>query len=117
MTIFALFTILNISFANHSLQTIQLSEKQKIEYLIQSISQLEGAQFYRNGKWYSASEAADHLRLKLKNSGNRIKTARQFIEHIASKSSMSGISYKIRFRDGKTMESWVFLNQQLRNIE
>jgi hypothetical protein len=95
----------------------QMTEKQKIEYLIQSIEKLDGAKFYRNGEWHEPKEAADHLRLKLKNAGSKIKTAQQFIDKLASESSMSGQAYKIRFKDGKVVEAKVFLNQQLSKLK
>ena len=95
---------------------LQMSEKHKIEYLIESIQKLEGAKFYRNGEWYTPAEAAGHLRMKLNKAGNRIKTARQFIDKIASESSMTGNSYKIKFKDGKILESKVYLDDQLAKI-
>ncbi len=91
----------------------QLTEKQKIEYLIKSIEKLDGAYFWRNGEYHTAKEAADHLRLKLDNAGSKIKTAQQFIDNIATKSSMTGTPYKIKFKDGKIVESKVFLYQKL----
>jgi hypothetical protein len=103
--------------SNTDASMFQMTEKQKIEFLIQSVAKLEGAKFYRNGEWHSPSDAADHLRLKLNKAGNRIKTAQQFIDKIASESSMSGKPYKIKFKDGKIIETKVFLNQQLSKIE
>ena len=95
----------------------RLTENQKIEYLIQSIQKLDGAMFFRNGTWHAPDEAAAHLRMKWENAGNRIKSARQFIDKIASTSSVSGNPYKIKFSDGKIVESKVFLNQQLAKLE
>ena len=92
---------------------VQLSEKQKIEYLIKSIETLDGAQFWRNDEYHTPKEAGEHLRLKLKNAGDKIKTAKQFIDNLATKSSMSGKVYKIKFKDGKVVESKVFLYQKL----
>ncbi|MFN8257371.1 MAG: DUF5329 family protein [Bacteroidales bacterium] len=94
-----------------------LTEKQKIEGLIKSIENLKDAQFWRNGEYHTPKEAADHLRMKLGKAGNRIKTAHQFIDNIATKSSMSGEVYKIKFKDGKVMESKTFLYQKLTEIE
>ena len=47
------------------------SEAAKIQYLITSVETLEGAKFIRNGNEYDARAAADHLRLKLKGSGQK----------------------------------------------
>ncbi|MFM9886044.1 MAG: DUF5329 family protein [Burkholderiales bacterium] len=65
-----------------------------IEFLITRIAQ-SGCQFVRNGNVYPANEAAEHLRRK-RASVRSALTPDQFIEHIASKSSMSGEPYLIR---------------------
>ncbi|MBK8807002.1 MAG: DUF5329 family protein [Bacteroidales bacterium] len=93
-----------------------LSEKEKIEVLISSIEQLKNAQFNRNGSLYDAKTAAKHLRSKLKNAGDDIKTVQDFIEHIASKSSMTGKEYKIIFSNGKEVTTRTFFNEILKKI-
>ena len=112
---FVLLVIFSMALGNAA--QLQMTESVKIEYLIQSVEKLDGAQFYRNGTWYGSKEAGSHLRLKLKNAGGRIKTARQFIDNIATKSSMSGLPYKIKLKVGKIVESKVFFYQQLNRIE
>ena len=94
-----------------------LSEQVKIQSLIASIEQLQGAVFIRNGSEYDAHKAADHLRLKLKYAGKRVQTADQFISNLATGSSMSGKPYKIRFSDGHTVDSAMYFREQLRRIE
>jgi DNA polymerase III epsilon subunit-like protein len=89
------------------------TESQKIDYLIDAIATLENAQFVRNGTAYDAKAAADHLRLKLKKAGSRVKSAEDFIRLCASASSMSGIPYRIRFSDGRVVTSEAFLRQKL----
>jgi hypothetical protein len=91
-------------------------EGAKIQYLISSVETLNGAQFIRNGKVYDAKMAGDHLRLKLKAAGNRVKTAEEFIRRCASKSSISGQPYQIRFSDGVTMEAEVFFRNKLKAL-
>ncbi len=93
------------------------SERDKIERLIDAIAALENATFVRNEKEHSAREAADHLRRKLRRAGDRITTARQFIERIASRSSTSGEVYRIRFSGGREVESGEFLLTELRKLE
>jgi hypothetical protein len=93
-----------------------LSETQKIEALIDSIQSLKGAVFIRNGSEYSADQAAHHLRMKWDKAGSRVKTAEDFIEKCASKSSMSGEKYQIRFSNGKTEYSEDFFHEQLRKM-
>src|SRR5881398_1910996 len=73
--------------------------------------------FIRNGKEYDCEAAADHMQLKWSYAKGQIKTARQFIDKIASASSQSGKPYLIRFKDGKEIKSGDFLTQQLDRLE
>ena len=89
-------------------------EKKKIEFLLHEIEQLKGAKFWRNGSSYSPKQAADHLRMKLgSKAGSRVKTVRDFIEGIASKSSMSGKPYEIEFENGTKVQANTFLYKKL----
>jgi hypothetical protein len=88
-------------------------EQQKIAYLIDSVASLKDATFIRNGTAYDAAHAADHMRLKLRFAGSRVKTAEDFITFCATGSSMSGIKYSIRFNDGRTIDSATFLRGKL----
>lgn len=92
-------------------------ERQKIDYLITSVATLGDAQFVRNGTAYDARRAADHLRLKLRNAGSRVKTAEDFIRYCGSVSSMSGAPYLIRFADGQVVTSEVYLRQKLHEFQ
>jgi hypothetical protein len=94
-----------------------LSESEKIQKLIAAIEDLEDAMFIRNGTAYPAADAAAHIRGKLKYAGNRIKTADQFIEHLATRSSQSGEPYLIRFQDGREVQSAEFLREELKRIQ
>jgi hypothetical protein len=92
------------------------SEKAKIQYLIASVEALEGAKFIRNEREYDARSASSHLRLKLKTAGNKVKTAEDFIKLCASKSSITGEPYLIRFADGTTVKSEVFFRNTLKTF-
>jgi hypothetical protein len=89
-------------------------EPAKIRYLIGSIESLQGAIFIRNGEEYDARKATAHLRLKLKNAGDRVKTAEDFIRLCGSKSSVSGKPYQIRFSEGTTMDTEAFFRKRLK---
>jgi len=91
-------------------------EAAKIRYLIASIETLEGAQFVRNGRAYDAKAAADHLRLKLRTAGDRVKTADDFIRLCGSRSVLSGEKYRIRFADGTITESELFFRNRLKSF-
>jgi Family of unknown function (DUF5329) len=94
-----------------------LSEDAKIEKLLTFIESHNELRFIRNGSEYSAKDAADHLRSKRKSAGSRIKTARQFIEYIASKSYLSGKLYQIKYPNGKQRPSGDVLTEELKRIE
>lgn len=93
------------------------SEAQRIEYLIRSVEQLSNAKFVRNGSAHDAQAAADHLRLKLRESGGRCNTADDFIRLCGSKSSISGQPYQIRFADGTLLTSEAFLRAKLEELD
>jgi hypothetical protein len=94
----------------------ELSEQAKIEQLIEAVAKLDGATFIRNGTEYPAREAAEHLRTKWNASRDSVATASQFVDEVASKSSLSGEPYQIRFADGKTTSAAEYLNQRLVGI-
>jgi hypothetical protein len=93
------------------------AEAQRIEYLIRSIEQLTDAKFIRNDSAYDGKAAAEHLRLKWREAGARIKTAQQFIELCGSKSSVSGRPYQIRFAEGTLLTSEAFLREKLKELD
>jgi hypothetical protein len=95
----------------------KLMEPEKIELLIVHIQTMPNARFIRNGKEYTASQAALHLRKKWSHVKKRIKTADQFIEYIASKSSISDKPYKIKLADGSIVSSEAVLRKRLAEIE
>ena len=102
--------------ASVSATNAPFTEQQKIEILLSEVGRLQGAVFIRNGSEYSAAQAVEHMRYKWKHAGGLVKTAQDFIVVCATKSSMSGQPYKIRFADGKTVASAEFLEQQLKRM-
>ena len=78
-----------------------ISEREKIERLLKAIESAEGDLFIRNGVEHSAKDAAEHLRSKWNAAGSEIKSVDDFIDNIASKSSLSGELYRVRLIDGK----------------
>ena len=94
-----------------------LSESEKITHLIESIRDMKGATFIRNGSEHSCQEAAEHLKAKWEKHGSKIKSAEDFILHLATKSSMSGETYKIRFPDGREEPTAEVLHQTLKQLK
>jgi Family of unknown function (DUF5329) len=84
----------------------------EINYLLGSIER-SGCMFYRNGSWYDAGQAQAHLRSKYDALAamGRIVTAEDFIEHAATKSSLSGEAYAIRCNSAPAVTT----NQWLRD--
>ncbi len=66
-----------------------------------------GCQFNRNGSWYSAQDAADHLNDKYQYllGKNRISSTEEFIAAAASQSSMSGQPYLVKCGNAAPVES------------
>jgi hypothetical protein len=93
------------------------SEKQKIEALIKHIEELKDAKFIRNDAEHDAKTAAKFLRGKWESDEKEIKTAKDFIEKAASKSSTSGKPYMMRLKDGKRITSREYLMEQLKKLE
>lgn len=95
----------------------QLTENQKIEMLIKRVAELKDAKFIRNGKAHDAKAAADHLRKKWDYAKKEVKTARDFIEKIATKTYTTGQPYLIRFADGREVKAGDYLSERLKEIE
>ena len=92
-------------------------EARKIGHLIAAVEQLKHAKFMRNGVAYEAGKAADHLRLKLREAGERVASAEDFIRLCGSRSSVSGKPYEIVFDDGRRMTSGAFLSARLKELQ
>lgn len=92
-------------------------EARKIEHLIAAVAQLGSAKFIRNGAAYDAAKAADHLRLKLREAGDRVETAEDFIRLCGARSSVSGKPYEIVFDDGRRTTSEAFLRAKLKELQ
>ena len=69
-------------------------EQARIDALIAAI-ETSGCEMERNGSLHGGKAAAAHLRMKLENAGDRVQTASEFIDHVASGSSASGAPYRV----------------------
>ena len=82
------------------------SEKQKI---IKRVGELKDVKFLRNGSTYNPGTAAAFLRRKWQANESQIKTARDFIEKIASFSGTSGKDYlSLRINRGQYPSNYYF---------
>jgi|GEM_PF-1209105 len=94
----------------------QFTEPEKIERLIQYVAGRKDAVFIRNGAEHTCAEAAEHMRGKLRSAGAGIKTARDFIEQAASRSSLTGQPYRVRI-GGREVAARDLLLEELGRIE
>jgi hypothetical protein len=98
-------------------QSAPTPERERIEVLIKQVGDLKEAKFIRNGWTYGVSTAVRFLRGKWEANDANIKTARDFIDRVASVSGTSGKPYLIRFRDGREIKSRDFLLAQLEKLD
>ena len=92
-------------------------EHARIEKLIRFVETQQDMKFIRNGTEYSCTEAGKFLRGKLESMGKDVASARDFIERIASRSTMSGKLYHVKFADGRTMPAGQFLGEELKRLD
>ena len=78
---------------------------------------IEGSEceFYRNGTWHSPKAARAHLNEKYlyMEARGQIASAEDFIERVATKSSLTGEPYQVRCHGGKTATSGQWLLDEL----
>lgn len=92
------------------------AEQQMIDRLIERVAAMNDARFVRNFKEYKAADAATFMREKLRLMGQGVNTCDEFIDRIATRSSTTGLAYKIRFADGREMPSGEFLHAELARL-
>jgi Family of unknown function (DUF5329) len=85
-------------------------EKQKIEAALVRMEKSD-LTFVRNDTEHDGAAAAAHLRTKLKQAGDQVKTFDDFVDKVATKSSISGKPYLVKMKDGSTVELAKWLRQ------
>lgn len=103
--------------AAYSDTTNELTEAQKVERLLAYLRGLEGAVFIRNGSEHSNTEAAKHLQAKWEKHKDKIGSAVEFIEKLASASGLTGEDYTIRLPDGTVLTTREVLMQELKRLD
>jgi hypothetical protein len=80
---------------------------EEIDYLLNAVEKSD-CTFVRNGKRHSGEDARAHLQSKRRHNAHLFDSADEFIERIASKSSMSGKSYLIscKGQNQQTAAEW-----------
>lgn len=93
------------------------AEMARIERLITMIGSRRDMKLVRNGTEHDTETAVTFLRGKLKAQGGDIKTAEEFIDRIASKSSMTGQLYWVKLSDGREIPAGDFLRIELVRLD
>jgi hypothetical protein len=119
LTPFALLLALSLflAFAVAPAAAISDAELSRVNALLDALGQSQGLEFIRNGSAYPASKAVSHLRSKLSRAKSRLATAEEFIDSVASSSSLSGDPYYVRFSDGTEITAKEYFHSLLREIE
>lgn len=102
-----------LSFAAHG-ATLDAAGTAEVEHLL-SFLKSSNCQFNRNGSWYAADKAAEHLRTKYEYflDKGELDSAESFIDKAASASSMSGKDYLVSCAGQATEKSGIWLRQVL----
>jgi hypothetical protein len=118
MRIFLTFATMLIlfSFSTQPLAALEAEELLKIEALINRLESKKELIFVRNGKNYTAEKAANHLRRKLNRVKDKLSTVDEFIDNVASASSLSREPYRIIKPNGESVETKIYLRELLREI-
>ncbi|PJZ50895.1 DUF5329 domain-containing protein [Leptospira saintgironsiae] len=88
----------------------------EIKTLVSSLDSCKGCVFIRNGSEHKLDEAKAHLLRKYDAAKSKITSTEDFIKGLASKSSITGTPYKIKFPDGKEVESEKWLTDKLNEL-
>ena len=91
-------------------------EAARIERLIQHVEAMTDVKFIRNGTEYSSADAGKFLRGKLDYLADKVHTAQDFIDLVATKSGSSGQPYLIRLADGRVIPAAQLLGNELKRM-
>jgi hypothetical protein len=92
------------------------AERLKIDFLIEKVKKSPYS-FIRNGVTYNGPRASAHLLWKYRRKITKVATAENFINEIATRSSISGELYLLRLKDGQTYPIRDVLLNELRRLE
>ena len=97
-----------------SAQAPSATTSREIASLFTSL-ETSGCEFNRNGSWYNASKASEHLKRKYDYLAKKhlVDSAESFISRAATESSMSGKAYQVRCPGKSTVDSQLWFKAQL----
>jgi hypothetical protein len=88
--------------------------QQEVEGLLQAVER-SGCEFYRNGSWHSGAETRRHLARKYEEvrRTQTLTSAEDFIDGVATRSSASGLPYRVRCPGAAELPSGQWLRDLL----
>jgi cytochrome c556 len=92
-------------------------EEARVQALLSALEKRSDVTFIRNGERHNATEAVAHLKLKLSRTRNRLDNAEQFVDKVASSSSISGEPYYIQEAGKPTQAAKPFLQTLLKQVD
>jgi hypothetical protein len=95
---------------------LEEAELKRINAFLELLSAKTELVFERNGSEYPVDRAVAHLKSKLSRAKARLSTAEEFVDNVASKSSLSGQPYFIIFPDGKRVEAGLYFHELLADV-
>ncbi len=111
MRFLAIFTLLVVP-----AYSVAATLEQQIDKLISSIDQSQ-CRFIRNDNFYSPQQSMKHLRRKYVHFKNKITSVDDFIQIVATKSLMSGKTYKVQCSDKTPVPAALWMRQQTLNLD
>ena len=113
----ALALVIGLAVAARSIAQPANNAQREVESLFAAIEH-SGCEFFRNGSWHSGLQAGLHLHQKYDYlvARNRVASAEQFIDEVATKSSFSGQPYRVRCGQGIEVPSQQWMREQLARI-
>jgi hypothetical protein len=96
---------------------VAASPRAEVDALLTRLEKSE-CRFQRNGEWYESQKAREHLERKLAylERWGTLESAEQFIEKVASGSSVSGEPYFVQCGTSKAVPSAEWLTEQLKAL-
>jgi hypothetical protein len=113
----ALLPVLACIGASASADEPSAAVQREVNFLLDAV-EASGCRFNRNGTWYSAHDAQLHLRNKYEwlAASDGVYATEQFIELVATQSSLSGQPYLVQCGDGPTLASSRWLRERLAQV-
>ncbi len=103
--------------ASLSAQGVSPATTREVDQLFKVLAQ-SNCEFSRNGSWYAAPKASEHLQRKydyLQKKG-LVTSTESFIELAATKSSMSGTPYQVRCGNAAPVSSQSWFTGKLQEL-